>query len=937
MTSPTRTPPRRPPVYALALVAATLGAGAALGIASCVVSDPLAGQGGSGDPYWSPETCNDGMPHPGCACQATTEGLRAQCGVVESDVAGQVTCGYGETECVNGTWTECAVTGNVTLHPGMGTQTQGPPQTCDNPCDPYCQTWHDDPYGETNPDGGIVERDGGITLPLGDAGSEGDPDFCHGGAKGTCPHPLCEVGAKMTNGCDPPAATPLPEADVVMFTETFANNNLGWTLGTGWAIASAHTSSGQTYGNADPGTDTTTTSDNGVAGVVIGGNAQKSVHDYYWLTSPAINLSAATTQINLKFNRWLNSDYDPYMVNQIAVSTNNGTTWTAIWTSGTTGITDSSWQAMTYDITAYKSATFRVRFGYKIGTTNGLRTVSSWNIDDLQIIRKGAVLPPAPSCVTAICAQRPACCSASWTVDCVNMVHTVCNADCKNYGGQCFTCYHDAYDHDFDGYSYEQGDCADCDPNVNPGAYDYPGNAIDENCDGVADNEPANCDSGLALASSSAWDFAKAIDLCRVQVDPNATGVNRTWGVTAASLVQADGTSASDSLSHGIKPTFGTGGITRLKGANMAVFSSGTARVTGDPGYVNPNGQSSSYNQGLSCAFPAGIPKNAVGCPGPGNNTTANDSSGLKMTIRVPTNAKSFAYSFDFFSSEYPEWVCTAYNDTFVALLTSTNTNGNISFDANGNPVSVNVGFFGIPNCSPACSYCTAAVLAGTGFDGSCSHTGVCGSGSQSCGGSTGWLYTTAPVTPGENMTILFSVWDTGDHVWDSTVLLDNWTWSVNDAAVFTGYQPPPPPQPKYTDGWFVRDYDTTGVCPSGTQVVWGLWSWDAITPSDSRLEFYIRTATTTAGLGAASELPIEFTNPPGPVSKVGQAAIAQSAVAPDTHNGMAIVNTLFVNHSLPRNNPVARVRVHLVPSTDKLSAPTLSAWNLTFDCLPAE
>ena len=63
---------------------------------------------------------------------------------------------------------------------------------------------------------------------------------------------------------------------------------------------------------------------------------------------------------------------------------------------------------------------------------------------------------------------------------------------------------------------------------------------------------------------------------------------------------------------------------------------------TGDPGWVNPNGQFSSYNAGTSCAYPPGFPKNKAGCPG--GSGTANDSSGLWLQIRTPTNATGFSF-----------------------------------------------------------------------------------------------------------------------------------------------------------------------------------------------------------------------------------------------------------------------------------------------------
>jgi hypothetical protein len=68
----------------------------------------------------------------------------------------------------------------------------------------------------------------------------------------------------------------------------------------------------------DPATDHTSGADNGVAGVVVGGNASTTVHGYYYMTSPIIN-AAGATKLYLGFWRWLNTDYTPYMVNTVEV------------------------------------------------------------------------------------------------------------------------------------------------------------------------------------------------------------------------------------------------------------------------------------------------------------------------------------------------------------------------------------------------------------------------------------------------------------------------------------------------------------------------------------------------------------------------------------------------------------------------------------------
>jgi hypothetical protein len=143
--------------------------------------------------------------------------------------------------------------------------------------------------------------------------------------------------------------------------------------------------------------------------------------------------------------------------------------------------------------------------------------------------------------------------------------------------------------------------------------------------------------------------------------------------------------------------------------------------------------------------------------------------------------------------------VCTQFNDGFVAWLQSTAFTGNgtdlnISYDAKGDPVSVNNAFFDRCTTGASTGCCAAqgmgpegcgsptATSACAGGPSELSNTGFydlntfCG-GASTGGGATGWLTTTAPITPGEVITIQFIIWDTGDYNWDSSVLLDHFTW----------------------------------------------------------------------------------------------------------------------------------------------------------------
>jgi len=140
--------------------------------------------------------------------------------------------------------------------------------------------------------------------------------------------------------------------------------------------------------------------------------------------------------------------------------------------------------------------------------------------------------------------------------------------------------------------------------------------------------------------------------------------------------------------------------------------------------------------------------------PGSGVDTSAGDHATLQFDIQVPQYANSFSFNFNFLSREYPEWVGQAYNDTFEVWLDSQSYQGQIVFDAFGNPVTVNNALFAVTN---------PADLVGTGFDQD---------------GATGWVTTIAPCTGGETMTVSFEIYDVADGVWDSAVMIDNFQFA---------------------------------------------------------------------------------------------------------------------------------------------------------------
>jgi hypothetical protein len=351
--------------------------------------------------------------------------------------------------------------------------------------------------------------------------------------------------------------------------------------------------------------------------------------------------------------------------------------------------------------------------------------------------------------------------------------------------------YNDATDHDGDGFSGQDGDCNDCDPNSNPGAFDVPKDGVDEDCDGIIDDEPTGCDKNAVLDSTDPFNAALAIDLCRKTTE-TATGKQRMWGVVEAAFIAPDGsdnctveyTGGAGSCVGNANFPFGHGNLTKLGvnaprngGTHMLSLSSGSGRDPTDPGYRDVSG----FDKGFTVGAAAGFPAPAPACPGV-NAGRPHDGTALRLVIRVPTNAQSFTFNSNFFSYEFPDYICSPYNDTFVVEMapqpTGASTGGNIAFDQSGNPISVNNAL--LQACDPqtagrkefTCPLGPAS-LSGTGF-------GKDTAGSDH--GATGWLQTQVSVDPslkGKNITLVFAVWDSGDGVLDSTALVDNFVWST--------------------------------------------------------------------------------------------------------------------------------------------------------------
>ena len=144
------------------------------------------------------------------------------------------------------------------------------------------------------------------------------------------------------------------------------------------------------------------------------------------------------------------------------------------------------------------------------------------------------------------------------------------------------------------------------------------------------------------------------------------------------------------------------------------------------------------------------------------------DRATLSFALDVPDTAHSYAFNFYFLSREYPEWVGDIYNDEFQVEADYGLGPQQIVFDAFGNPVSVNSTLFAVVD--PAQLVCSC-------FDDN---------------GGTGWTQTVAPVEPGSVLELTFTIFDRGDGVYASAVLLDNFRFSDDEVEGPTTETPAP-------------------------------------------------------------------------------------------------------------------------------------------------
>ncbi|KIG16885.1 Alkaline phosphatase [Enhygromyxa salina] len=233
----------------------------------------------------------------------------------------------------------------------------------------------------------------------------------------------------------------------------------------------------------------------------------------------------------------------------------------------------------------------------------------------------------------------------------------------------------------------------------------------------------------------------------------------------------------------GVRSSFGaTATYDPQEGSSYFVLSTGhVAELDDEP--VNPGDQIYHCNKWFSPGdgmdttnFPAPIKKNnvngdclsnpaLVGTGDCSNTIQAQfqqsgwkyDYQEIRFSVTVPEDAHALAFDVAYFTTEWPVFAGQSYNDMFIAWLEAPNWTGNISFDDGGHALSLNAAFFDYEDQDGLLPE----------FAGTCMRYGA----------GTPWLTTTAEVVPGDQIELVFAIFDLDDVNLDSFVFLDNFRW----------------------------------------------------------------------------------------------------------------------------------------------------------------
>ena len=300
------------------------------------------------------------------------------------------------------------------------------------------------------------------------------------------------------------------------------------------------------------------------------------------------------------------------------------------------------------------------------------------------------------------------------------------------------------------------GDCLDYSAAINPGTAEVPNNFLDDDCDGLTDDETlADKDPdcfGLPCTGTTLQVLLCATELC--------FGPDQVLSIT----MESPSGSATDGMFAAIEH-FGNkaNDLAPRQGPSYLMLSTGDVTST----TTHDKAVGATPFQDPFPIFPSQV----------------HDSIELTFKLHAPEGATGFRLDYLFLSAAYEEDVGVAASDKFYLIVNGPQTTGGNDLVVNYGPcvdpdfyadqsiggkdvcyIDVNSAF------GEGCLSESITDISGTGFE--------CAPGNDAAGGSsTGWLRTKAPVASGELFTLTLHLHDTKNANVDSNVLIDNFHW----------------------------------------------------------------------------------------------------------------------------------------------------------------
>jgi uncharacterized repeat protein (TIGR01451 family) len=239
--------------------------------------------------------------------------------------------------------------------------------------------------------------------------------------------------------------------------------------------------------------------------------------------------------------------------------------------------------------------------------------------------------------------------------------------------------------------------------------------------------------------------------------DPFATSLALALLADPSVLVSATYSDADYSGNRQATVLSSLGMMSPTNGDSFVIMSSG---IAGDnpvtTNHLNPGNEEGTWFAGGRGGYP-------------------RDKATLTMTLQVPEFMHYLYYDVQFFSSEYPEWIGSAYNDELkITVASPSQGTSQYKFD-------INSGYFVFDS----------EQITGSGFDifadgdpgGVDEHVSTTPNSYGADAGASDLIPiggNTHPVSPNEQITVTISITDAGDNICDSAAFIDN--------LMFTGY-----------------------------------------------------------------------------------------------------------------------------------------------------